>query len=162
MNKLYENAAWTQRNNFLLVATDCPQRDERIGWTGDLQVFAKTSMYNQNLASFYQKWFQDVMDSQTEEGAYTDTVPATITVGAGNAGWADAGISVPYDYYKMYDDTKQLRTSYPSMKRYMNYVERISDFDPKQGRVGALTAFGDWLGIEDSDKELISTLYYAM
>lgn len=161
VNKLYENVAWTQRNNFLLVATDCPQRDERIGWTGDLQVFAKTSMYNQNLASFYQKWFQDVMDSQTEEGAYTDTVPATITVGAGNAGWADAGISVPYDYYKMYGDSKQLRTSYPSMKRYMNYVERISDFDPKQGRVGALTAFGDWLGIEDSDKELISTLYYA-
>ena len=161
VNRLYENVVWTQRNNFLLVATDCPQRDERIGWTGDLQVFAKTSMYNQNLASFYHKWFQDVVDSQTEEGAYTDTVPATITTGAGNAGWGDAGISIPYDYYIMYGDSKQLLTSYPSMKKYMDYLESMSNYDVESGRIGPLTAFGDWLGIEDSDKELISTLYYA-
>lgn len=161
VNKLYENAAWTQRNNFLLAATDCPQRDERIGWTGDLQVFAKTSLYNQELSSFYKKWFQDVVDSQTEEGAYTDTVPATITTGAGNAGWADAGISIPYDYYKMYGDSKQLLTSYSSMQKYMDYLEKSSNFDRNSGRVGPLTSFGDWLGMEDSDKELISTLYYA-
>lgn len=161
VNKLFENVTWTQRNNFLLVATDCPQRDERIGWTGDLQVFAKTSMYNQELASFYHKWFRDVVDSQTEEGAYTDTVPATITTGAGNAGWGDAGISIPYDYYMMYGDSKQLLTSYPSMTKYMDYLEHISNFDLAAGRIGPSTSFGDWLGIEDSDKELISTLYYA-
>lgn len=161
VNQLYRNITWTQRNNFLSVATDCPQRDERIGWMGDLQVFAKTSMYNQNLASFYDKWFEDVADSQTEEGAYTDTVPATMITGAGNAGWADAGISVPYDYYKMYGDSKQLLTSYPSMKKYMEYLESISNFDLEQGRVGPLTTYGDWLGVEDSDKELISALYYA-
>ena len=161
LNKLFENVTWTQRNNFLLVATDCPQRDERIGWSGDLQVFAKTSMYNQELASFYHKWFRDVVDSQTEEGAYTDTVPATITTGAGNAGWGDAGISIPYDYYMMYGDSKQLLTSYPSMTKYMDYLESISNFDLEAGRIGPSTSFGDWLGIEDSDKELISTLYYA-
>ena len=161
VNKLFENVTWTQRNNFLLVATDCPQRDERIGWTGDLQVFAKTSMYNQELASFYHKWFRDVVDSQTEEGAYTDTVPATITTGAGNAGWGDAGISIPYDYYMMYGDRKQLLTSYPSMTKYMDYLESISNYDLEAGRIGPSTSFCDWLGIEDSDKELISTLYYA-
>ncbi len=161
LNQLYENVKWTQRNNFLLVATDCPQRDERLGWTGDLQVFAKTSLYNQDLISFYQKWIKDCMESQTEEGAYTDTVPRTVITGSGNAGWSDAGISVPYDVYCMYGDEKLLETSYDSMRRYMEYLASISNFDVEEGRVGPLTTYGDWLGFEDSDKELVSTLYYA-
>lgn len=161
LNRLYENVRWTQRNNFLHVATDCPQRDERLGWMGDLQVFAKTSLYNQDLFSFYKKWCQDAKDSQTKEGAYTDTVPTTITTGSGNAGWADAGISVPYNLYCMYGDKRFLEDSYESMQRYMDYLEGISNFSIEDGRVGALTTYGDWLGVEDSDKELISTLCYA-
>jgi len=161
LNQLFENVKWTQRNNFLLVATDCPQRDERLGWMGDLQVFARTSLYNQDLISFYQKWIRDCMESQTEEGAYTDTVPRTVITGSGNAGWGDAGISVPYDVYCMYADVKLLESSYDSMCRYMEYLSSISNFDVTGGRVGPLTTYGDWLGFEDSDKELVSTLYYA-
>lgn len=161
VNQLYQNAKWTQRNNYLLVATDCPQRDERIGWMGDLQVFAKTSLYNQDLYSFYKKWSGDVIDSQTAEGAYTDTVPATIITGSGNAGWGDAGISVPLDLYRMYGDKELLEDSYDSMQKYMAYLETVSNFDVESGRIGPLPFYGDWLGIEDSDKEMISTLYYA-
>ncbi|MBR1693303.1 MAG: family 78 glycoside hydrolase catalytic domain [Lachnospiraceae bacterium] len=161
LNQLYENTKWTQRNNFLLVATDCPQRDERLGWMGDLQVFAKTSLYNQDLMSFYRKWSKDCMESQTEEGAYTDTVPRTIITGSGNAGWGDAGISVPYDLYHMYGDETLLESSYASMQRYMEYLASVSDFAVQGGRIGPLTTYGDWLGFEDSDKELISTLCYA-
>ncbi|MBO6015553.1 MAG: family 78 glycoside hydrolase catalytic domain [Lachnospiraceae bacterium] len=161
LNRLFENAEWTQRNNFLLVATDCPQRDERHGWTGDLQVFAKTSLYNQDLLSFYRKWIYDCMESQTEEGAYTDTIPRTIITAAGNAGWGDAGISVPYDLYCMYGDKQLLETSYDSMQRYMTYLASISDFNLDGGRIGPLTTYADWLGFEASDKEMISTLCYA-
>lgn len=161
INQLFSNIKWSQRNNFLLVASDCPQRDERLGWTGDLQVFQKTSIFNQDLRSFYSKWIQDCLDSQREDGAYTDTVPYSIINGSGNAGWADAGISIPYYLYKYYGDKTYIEKMYSSMNKYMDYLESVSDFDIKNGRIGPLTAFGDWLAYEETDKEFISTVYYA-
>ncbi len=161
INQLFSNIKWSQRNNFLLVASDCPQRDERLGWTGDLQVFQKASLYNQNLRSFYNKWLQDCLDSQQDDGAYTDTVPYSIVTGGGNAGWADAGISIPYYLYQFYGDKTCIEKMYDSMNRYMDYLESVSNFDIEQGRIGPLTAFGDWLAFEETDKEFISTVYYA-
>ena len=160
MDRLWKNVMWSQRNNFTLVATDCPQRDERLGWMGDICSFAQTSMYNQDLYSFYKKWMEDVRDAQTLEGAYTDTVPSVITTGSGNAGWAEAGILVPLSVYKTYGDLNLLRDHYPSMKKYMDYLASISSYKPEDKRMGPLTTYGDWLSTQLSDSNMISALWY--
>lgn len=161
INRLIENIQWSQRNNFLLAATDCPQRDERLGWTGDIQVFQRTSLFNQDLRNFYRKWLADLRDSQREDGSYTDTVPYSTVTGSGNAGWADGGISIPYYLYKQYGDISYIEEMYDSMNKYMDYLEGISSFEEEGGRIGPLTAYGDWLAFEETDKELVSTAYYA-
>lgn len=161
INRLYENVRWSQRNNFTLIATDCPQRDERLGWTGDLQSFSTTSLYNQDLFSFYRKWDQDFMDAQTAEGAYTDTVPAVVTTGSGNGGWAEAGIMVPLHVYDKYGDKEELRRVYPSMKRYMAYLESVSSFSPDDKKMGPGTIYGDWLAAQETDSTFLSALWYA-
>lgn len=161
INRLIENIQWSQRNNFLLTATDCPQRDERLGWTGDTQVFQKTSMFNQDLRNFYEKWLEDLRHGQKEDGSYPDTAPYSIVTGSGNAGWADAGISVPYELYQQYGDIAYIEEMYDSMGRYMDYLESISSFEGEEARIGALTAFGDWLAFEETDKEMVSAAYYA-
>ncbi len=160
VDRLWQNVYWSQRNNFSLIATDCPQRDERIGWMGDLCSFAETSMYTQDLYSFYKKWTADVRDAQTQEGAYTDTVPATIITGSGNAGWAEAGILVPLFVYRQYGDSDLLKEHYPSMSRYMDYLASISSYKPEDKRMGPLTTFGDWLATEYSDSAMLSALWY--
>ena len=159
-DRLWENVMWSQRNNFTLVATDCPQRDERLGWMGDICSFAKTSMYNQDLYSFYKKWMEDVRDAQTPEGAYTDTVPSVITTGSGNAGWAEAGILIPLEVYRKYGDLNLLQEHYSSMKKYMDYLGSISSYKPEDKRMGPLTTYGDWLSTQLSDSNMISALWY--
>ncbi len=160
INRLCENVKWSQRNNFLLVATDCPQRDERLGWMGDLGSFAATSMYNADLRTFYRKWADDLMDAQTKEGAYTDTVPATIHTGAGNGGWADAGIRIPLQVYQRYGDKTYLEKLYPSMQRYMDYLQAVSDFSTG-GRIGPANIYGDWLSVESTDADFLCALWYG-
>ncbi len=160
INRLWQNVVWSQNNNFMLVATDCPQRDERLGWMGDICSFAATSMYNQDLYGFYKKWMADVRDAQTAEGAYTDTVPSVITTGSGNAGWAEAGIRIPLEVYKRYGDLELLKEHYPSMKKYMQYLESISSYKPEDKRMGPLTTYGDWLSTQLSDSNMLSALWY--
>ena len=160
IKRLYENVRWSQRNNFLMVATDCPQRDERLGWMGDLGSFAATSMYNADLRTFYQKWADDLMDAQTQEGAYTDTVPATIHTGAGNGGWADAGIRIPLQVYQRYGDKAYLEKLYPSMKQYMDYLYAVSDFSAG-GHIGPANIYGDWLSAENTDADFLCALWYG-
>ncbi len=160
VQQLHDNVMWSQRNNFTLVATDCPQRDERLGWMGDICSFARTSMYHQDLYSFYKKWMEDVRDAQTPEGAYTDTVPSVITTGSGNAGWAEAGILIPLEVYKTYGDKELLKEHYPSMKKYMDYLASISSYKPEDKRMGPLTTYGDWLSTQLSDSNLLSALWY--
>lgn len=159
LQRLYENTKWSQRNNFVWIASDCPQRDERIGWMGDLAVYSRTSLYQQDLYAFYAKWSRDLLDAQKEDGAYPDTVPYTITTGSGNAGWADAGIFVPYYVYEKYGDQKLLAATYSSMQAYMDYLEKRSDFTG--GQIGAEATFGDWLGLEASDAVFLSALWYG-
>lgn len=159
LQRLYENTKWSQRNNFAWIASDCPQRDERLGWTGDLAAYSRTSLYHQDLYAFYAKWSSDLLDAQKEDGAYPDTVPYTITTGSGNAGWADAGIFVPYYVYEKYGDKKLLAATYSSMQAYMDYLQKKSDF--AGGQIGAEATFGDWLGSEASDAVLLSALWYG-
>lgn len=160
INRLFQNVEWSQRNNYTMIATDCPQRDERLGWMGDLQSFAKTSLYNQDLYSFYRKWEHDLVDSQQGDGSFTDTSPTTVNTGAGNAGWADAGIFVPWAVYSMYGNTEQLEYLYEPMTRYMEFLEKRSNFTAG-GAIGAKLAYGDWLAKENTDKEFLAALWYA-
>lgn len=159
INQLYSNILWGQRGNYLSVPTDCPQRDERLGWTGDTQIFAGAASYNADVDGFFQKWLQDARDSQQAAGgAYTDTVPRSAAVGAGNAAWGDAGIIVPYTMYKMYGDTQTVKDMYESMTTYMNWLAA-------RGYEGAGTGYGDWLSYDDNNdgefRRLIAMAYYA-
>ena len=95
---------WGQRGNFISVPTDCPQRDERLGWLGDAQIFARTACYNRDVAAFYAKWLDDVADAQFPSGAFSDIAPRLNLPWAGAPAWADAGVIVPWTVWKMYGD----------------------------------------------------------
>jgi len=160
INKLYENIKWTQRGNFIDIPTDCPQRDERLGWT-DNHHFFPTASYNMDVAAFYSKWLIDLNDAQDDEGAYPPIAPKPdLGVGplyAGASGWADAGILIPYNLYKRYGDVRVLQMYYPNMVRYIEYLCRNSEqyIRPDYG-------YGDWLSVDaDTPGALIGTVFFA-
>jgi alpha-L-rhamnosidase len=124
MNKLYNSIIWSQRSNFFEVPTDCPQRDERMGWTGDMQVFQKTGIYNMNIGAFTSRWLMSLNDGQSGEGGYADFAPLHDLYGT--AGWADAGIICPLMQYKMYGDVEILQELYGNMARYIDYTVKQS------------------------------------
>lgn len=156
VNKLFQNIVWGQRGNYLEVPTDCPQRDERLGWTGDAQIFIRTATYNMDVAAFITKWMRDVVDSQYENGAYPHVAP-DIDLGAGSPAWSDAGVICPYVLYKVYGDIRILERNYDSMVRYVEYLERNS-----QDYLRPAEGFGDWLSIQaDTPKDVIATAYFA-
>lgn len=155
VNRLIANVIWGQRGNYLSVPTDCPQRDERLGWTGDTQAFCGTAAYNADVDGFFHKWLQDARDSQNEAGMYPDVIPQVRVVGWGGSAWSDAGIIVPYTMWKMYADTDIIAEHYASMERYMAWLE-TTDFG------GPNPTYGDWLAYEPTDARYISVAYYAL
>ena len=104
------NIEWGQRGNYLSVPTDCPQRDERLGWMGDAQIFVRTATYNADVAAFFTKWMVDVDDAQTPDGAFTDVSPA-LRPGGGTPAWGDAGVICPWTIYQAYGDKRMLRAA---------------------------------------------------
>ena len=156
VNQLISNIIWGQRGNYLYVPTDCPQRDERLGWTGDTQIFCNTAAYNADVRLFFHKWLQDARDSQAEWGGYTDVIPAARVVGCGGAAWGDAGIIVPYVMWKMYNDVELLEEHYESMKKCMNMFEARDINMPHKH-----SAYGDWLAYEPTDHWMVSIAYAA-
>jgi alpha-L-rhamnosidase len=159
VNKLYNNVIWGQRGNFLSVPTDCPQRDERLGWMGDTQIFSRAATYNADVVSFFRKWAKDVRDSQQPDGTYPSVVPDNWNVGYGRTAWAEAGIIVPWNVYLMYGDEEILSRQYESMERFMAWMAT-----QKAGAYlynGGDTQYGDWLAYENTDARLISVCYYA-
>lgn len=164
INRLFQNIQWGQRGNFQTVPTDCPQRDERQGWTGDAQVFARTATYfSPWVDKFYARWFYSMRDDQNVDGSYFNYYPVTgrppygfDNDNPGWIGWMEAGIIVPYQVYMQYGDTKALAQHYDSMVRYMDYLERNSDnyTQPAQG-------IGDHLAIQSTNIGLTNTAYYA-
>jgi alpha-L-rhamnosidase len=100
LDRLFRAIDWGQRGNFISVPTDCPQRDERLAWLGDAQIFARTACYNRDVAAFYAKWLDDVSDAQLPSGAYSDIAPRLSIPWAGAPAWADAGIIVPWTTWK--------------------------------------------------------------
>ncbi len=159
VNQLYSNITWSQRDNFLSIPTDCPQRDERLGWTGDTQVFARAASYNADTRAFYRKWLNDLRQSQREDGAYPEIAPFCNFWDYGNSGWADAGVIVPWTVYLMTDDQSVLEESYESMTRYMDWLATQGGEGYKYD--GAGTDLGDWLSYEETDGRYVSVCYYA-
>jgi alpha-L-rhamnosidase len=157
LNQLHHNITWGQRGNFLSVPTDTPARDERLGWTGDINVFAPTATYTMESARFLSKWLVDLRDSRTAQGAFTDVAPMVGTVGNGTAGWGDAGVTVPWALHRTYGDLQVLRDAWPSVRAWLTYLEQNSDqlLRPAQG-------YGDWLNVDDeTPKDVIATAYFA-
>ena len=155
VNQLYSNVVWGMRGNYLYIPTDCPQRNERLGWTGDTQIFCGAASYIADIRPFMHKWLTDARDSQVGyEGAYGDIIPRTNIVGCGNSAWADAGLIVPYRLWLMYHDEEIVRAHYDSMEFYMEYLTR-------NGLKGPNPVYGDWLNYDITDKAYISACYYA-
>ena len=122
VNQIQHNIIWGQRGNFLSVPTDCPQRDERLGWMGDAQIFARTATYNRDVAAFYEKWITDVEDAQSPTGGYSDVSPRMIDPNDGAPAWGDAGIIVPWTVWQAYGDATLIRRHWSSMQRWMDYI----------------------------------------
>ena len=166
INQLQHNIIWGQKGNFLDVPTDCPQRNERLGWTGDAQVFAPTACFNMNCAAFYTKWLKDLSADQDDDGAVPHVIPNVL--GRGDAhGWADAATIVPWTVYQYYGDTRVLQEQYESMKAWVDYVRTQAGESHLWKPV--TTQFGDWLSFATTrsdypgattDKDLTATAYF--
>ena len=170
-NQLQRNIIWGQRGNFLDVPTDCPQRDERLGWTGDAQVFCRTAAFNMDVAGFFTKWLRDVAADQRPNGSVPHVIPDVLSTwsrpSAGAAGWADAAVIVPWTMYLTYGDTRILEEQYASMARWVDYMrERAGEDYVWTGDFH----FGDWLAYASTSAaypgattgtDLIATAFYA-
>jgi len=161
LDRLFRCIDWGQRGNFISVPTDCPQRDERLGWLGDAQVFARTACYNRDVAAFFAKWLDDVADAQLPSGAFTDVAPVLNLRGAGAPAWGDAGVIVPWTVWKMYGDTALLGRHFGAMTRWMEFLERANPDYLRARELG--NSYNDWLapGDDDTPHELLATAYWA-
>ncbi len=168
INQLQHNIQWGQRGNFLDVPTDCPQRDERLGWTGDAQVFSRTAAFNFGVNNFFAKWMKDVALDQQPNGSVPFVVPNVLGPNAGgSAGWADVATIIPWNVYLAYGDKRILEEQYSSMKAWVGYMEKAS----KNNLWNTGFHFGDWLfyrPFDDNDgrsavtdKYLIAQCFFA-
>ncbi|TVP76006.1 MAG: alpha-L-rhamnosidase [Puniceicoccaceae bacterium] len=162
INQLQDCILWGQRGNFLEAPTDCPQRDERLGWSGDAQVFVETACFNYDCEGFYRQWMDAMRDGQRADGAFPDVAP-DILGWHGNAGWGDAGIIVPHAVWLHYGQTAILEENWSAMERYLRFLKKQArDFIQPE------TVFGDWLAVDavrpewgPTPKDLIGTAYFA-
>ena len=155
--RLFLNAFWTQLANFIEVPTDCPQRDERLGWTGDAQIYIRTATYNTDVAAFFTKWLVDLVDARLDNGAFPDVAPRLVATGGGTAAWADAGLVCPWTIYHVYGDTRILDTHYDALAGWIEYC-RANSNDLLRPAAG----YGDWLSIKaDTPKDVLATAYFA-
>jgi len=167
VNQLQHNIQWGQRGNFLDVPTDCPQRDERLGWTGDAQVFSMTAAFNFDVAAFYTKWTKDITADQLSDGKVPHVIPDVLKGGGGSTAWADVALIVPWTVYRIYGDKRILEQQYSSMKGWVEYMRnRAGDDNLWTGD----KHFGDWLAFATThsdypgattEKDLIATAYYC-
>jgi len=169
VNQLQHNILWGQKGNYLEVPTDCPQRDERLGWTGDAQVFVRTGAFNFDIAAFFTKWLNDLHDAQHGDGAVPHVAPDVLSgpghKAAGAAAWGDAAVLCPWAIYLAYGDTRVLETHYDMMAAWIAYQR-----DTSTGLIRPRSGFGDWLAMDApgrandqtaTPKDLIGTAYFA-
>ncbi len=175
VNQLQHNILWGMKGNFLDVPTDCPQRDERLGWTGDAQVFVRTAAYLANVAPFFTKWLGDLKVDQNAEGGVPFVVPDMLSKGKpdpnfpppfSSAAWGDAAVICPWTIYVCYGDTRILESQYESMKAWVAYIRRQGD---KEYLWNTGFHFGDWLALDAkensylgaTDTDYVATAFYA-
>ncbi|MBQ8649333.1 MAG: family 78 glycoside hydrolase catalytic domain [Clostridia bacterium] len=171
LNQLFSNIIWGQKGNFLDVPTDCPQRDERLGWTGDAQVFVKTASYNFDVQRFFTKWLTDMSLSQGEDGRVPAVIPNVLSENdAGGAAWSDAVTICPWQMYLTYGDTDILKQMFPAMKKYVDYITSVTT-TPYLWTGN--WQYSDWLELDNNAKpgevitkgntseELLATAFYA-
>jgi len=160
LNRLARNIYWTQRANFIDIPTDCPQRDERLGWMGDAQVYIRAATLNEDVQAFFTKWLVDVQDGQRADGQYPQVAPAKVAGDDGGPAWADAGVICPWTIYQVYGDTRVLERHYDSMARFIEFCQNRST--PDLLPPAEFHCFGDWLNInDDTPKRVICTAYFA-
>ena len=168
INRLYQNVLWGQRSNFLDIPTDCPQRDERVGWTGDAQVFCRAATLNYGVKKFFEKWLGDMMLDQREDGAIYRIVPWNEgPLQYISAGYSDAAVICPFEIYLAYGDKALLRAHFPMMKRWVDYVRTRGECEALWLGDGH---YGDWLGLENpqlvgncygaTQSDLVASAYY--
>ena len=156
VNRLVENIRWGLRGNYFEVPTDCPQRDERQGWTGDAQIFVRTATYLADISAFMNKWLIDLNDSQRDDGAYPDVAPAT-GAGFGTPAWGDAGIIIPYTLWRVTGDTQFIARHYENMRRYIDYLV-LNSKDYLRPEIG----YGDWVPAGPATpRDVLATAYFA-
>jgi alpha-L-rhamnosidase len=157
-NTLYHNICQTQRANFIEIPTDCPQRDERLGWTGDAQVYVRTATNNTDVSAFFTKWLVDLEDAQGENGAFPDVAPRKVAMGDGTAAWGDAGVICPWTLYEVYGDRRLLERHYEAMTRWVEYCKETT----RGTLLRPASGYGDWLSINaDTPKDVLATAYFA-
>ncbi len=160
LNRLYENTVWGNRDNYLDIPTDCPQRDERMGWTGDVQVFIDTAAYHYDIASFFTKWLIDLDASAHPGGAFPAVAPIGVNSVfrnlAADPGWSDAGVICPWTLYTFYGDREFLARHYPAMRRHVESMRRDAP-----GLIRNVGSFGDHLAVEPTPIDLICTAFFA-
>ncbi len=174
LNKLWQNILWTQRGNMHSIPTDCPQRDERLGWMGDIQIFVGTGIFNMDMAAFFTKWMRDVRDAQAEDGRFADFSPHPFgkdTRFTGVAGWGDAGLVVPWRVWQHYGDKRMLAESFESAKRWVEFIRSNNPNLLWKNRRG--NDYGDWLNSDtlvyegfprkggQVPKEIFATMMFA-
>ncbi|MDR2274583.1 MAG: glycoside hydrolase family 78 protein [Sphingobacterium sp.] len=168
LNQLQHNIQWGQKGNFLDVPTDCPQRDERLGWTGDAQAFANTAAYNMDVSGFFTKWLKDVKADQQANGSIPHVIPNVLGANDGaSAGWADVATIIPWNMYVAYGDRQLLETQFESMRAWVDYITSVA----KNDLWNSGFHFGDWLFYRPNDdndgraavtdKYLIAQTFYA-
>ena len=164
VNKLFKNIIWGQKSNFLDIPTDCPQRDERLGWTGDAQVFVRTASLNFDAARFFKKWLHDLAADQGRDGCVPHVVPNIFDDMGGSSAWSDAAVICPWEIYRTYGDKKILEDQFDSMKAWIDWMRERSENGKRSGG----SHFGDWLGLDSPEgsykgstpDDLIATAYY--
>ncbi|MGG1311994.1 family 78 glycoside hydrolase catalytic domain [Cohnella laeviribosi] len=166
VNRLQRNIVWGQRGNFLDVPTDCPQRDERLGWTGDAQVFVWTAAFNYNVGPFFRKWLRDLAADQKPDGGVPFVIPDVLDGDHSSAAWGDAAVIVPWAMYRIYGDKELLAEQFDSMKAWVDYI-RAQGENEFLWNTGF--HFGDWLGLDAKEnsyvgatpRDLIATAFFA-
>lgn len=178
INKLFENIIWGQKGNFLDIPTDCPQRDERLGWTGDAQVFVQTASYNMNTALFFTKWLRDLKCEQIDNGSIPAVIPdpevnisaderiIPVEIEHTSAAWGDAAVIVPWTIYLIYRDKRILEEQYESMKAYIEYIRNQGE---NEYLWNTGFHFGDWLALDSKENsykgatsdDFVATAFYA-
>lgn len=164
VNKLFKNIIWGQKSNFLDVPTDCPQRDERLGWTGDAQVFVRTASLNFDVERFFKKWLRDLAADQGRDGCVPHVIPNISDDMGGSSAWSDAAVICPWEIYRTYGDKAVLEEQFDSMKAWIDWMRERSE----NGRRSGGFHFGDWLGLDSPEgsykgstpDDLIATTYY--